>query len=322
MSNPLVSCIVLNWNGETLLEECLGSLLECDYTPLEIIVVDNASEDTSVNIVKKFPSVRLIRNKHNLGYAAGNNVGFRHATGKYVVTLNNDIVVSRSWLDTPVSYCESDKTIGSASCRQMNYFNRDIIDSLYAYPLQNLLFYQEGYRQRLDRHERYTHPGFVIAPNGASAVYRKEMLDTVGGFDERFYAYNEESDLAMRGFLSGWKCLYVPTAVVYHKRSVSFDKKIGELLFLGERNRLWFIYKYFPLSFILSRSGALLMREILSLGILTFKKRAPEIYFTSRYRGLRGMSQYRATRKQNCPLFLHKKEMFVRFMKQRIIPMK
>ena len=105
MNSPLVSIIILNWNGKEHLQECIGSALKSFYSPLEIILADNGSSDGSIEFVKSvFPSVVILDIKENLGYAEGNNRGIGIAQGKYVVTLNNDTTVEQDWLDRPIEY--------------------------------------------------------------------------------------------------------------------------------------------------------------------------------------------------------------------------
>jgi len=108
---------------------------------LEILLTDNGSTDGSVEFVKShFPSVIILENKENLGYAEGNNRGIGIAQGKYVVTLNNDTVVEKDWLDQPIEYLERDMHLGIVGCRQMNYFNRTLVDGLFLYPAPGINF--------------------------------------------------------------------------------------------------------------------------------------------------------------------------------------
>jgi GT2 family glycosyltransferase len=124
-NHPLVTIVILNWNGKEHLQECIDSVIKSLYSALEIILADNGSTDGSIEFVKShFPSVIILENKENLGYAEGNNRGIGIAHGKYVVTLNNDVVVEPDWLDKPVEYLENDPQIGSISCRQMSYYNQ------------------------------------------------------------------------------------------------------------------------------------------------------------------------------------------------------
>lgn len=253
MSKPLVTLLILNWNGEEVLGECIESLLKTQYSPVEILVVDNASSDKSIEIINSYPEVRLFRNPVNVGYAAGNNIGFKMARGKYIVTLNNDIAVEPDWLNDPIRCLEEDKSIGVVSCRQMNYFRRQMIDGLYQIPTRYLIFLNYGADHEYDSSDPlHSKPGFVIGANGASAVYRKKMLEEIGYFDESYFAYHEDCDLSYRAFLGKWNCLYVPTAVVYHMRSFSFKGKARSYSTFFEKNRYRFILKNFSMPSIIA----------------------------------------------------------------------
>ena len=131
MNAPLVSVVVLNYNGKIYLERCLSSLLNQTYPYVEIILVDNASSDDSVNFVRtRFPAVKIIENEENLGFAAGNNVGIRIAQGKYIVTLNNDTEAHPEWLEHLVRVAESNETIGMCASKVLSFDDPRIIDSV------------------------------------------------------------------------------------------------------------------------------------------------------------------------------------------------
>jgi GT2 family glycosyltransferase len=251
MEKPLVSIIILNWNGDGLIQECLSSLAQLEYAPIEIIVIDNGSIDSSLPYLLCQKSILLIENKENTGFAKGNNIGFSRASGKYIAVLNNDTTVDATWLNNPVQFLEQDDRIGSISCRQMNFMYRGIIDVLYHTISKDLSFYPFGRGIRIEDLPEALKPGFVLSASGGSAIYRKNMIDKIGGFDERFFAYGEDADLSMRAFINGWKCMYVPSAVVYHKGSASFSKVPEKISFYGRRNKILLRYKYFSWFLIL-----------------------------------------------------------------------
>ncbi len=221
---------------------------------MEIIVIDNASSDSSPELIARFKGVKLLKNSKNLGYAAGTNAGIAYARGKYVCTLNNDLIVDCSWLSNAIEYLEADEQIGIVSSRQMNYFQKDKIDGLYHILNKYLIFEAFGHGRAFETASvDMAKPGFVIGANGASAVYRKEVLHELGGFDERFYAYHEDADICMRALYSGWRCAYVPAAITYHHESASFVRDSELFVYFFERNRWWFIYKNFPAQMILKQ---------------------------------------------------------------------
>jgi GT2 family glycosyltransferase len=302
-NTPLVSIQILNWNGEAFLEECLKSVLQTTYKPIEIILIDNASTDHSLQIASRF-NIKVIANKENTGFAAGNNIGFRVASGKYIVTLNNDLTVEPSWLDEPVRILEQHSEAGIISCRQMSYYKRNTIDALYSYPTDYLLFNRMGHGKMYDPSDPlHTRPGVVIGAVGASAIWRKELLDQLGGFDERFFAFHEESDLCMRAFLAGWKSIYVPSAIVYHMGTESFKKRKKVFYYYRERNRTWFYYKFFPAGFIIPRLPVIIFRELKTLVVVAILNRYPGIYAKCKLDSLRSLRLFKGERKSNVNKF-------------------
>ena len=321
MNNPLVSIIVLNWNGKEHLQECLISVLKTTYSPIEIIVADNGSTDGSVQLVRScFATVIVLENGNNLGYAEGNNRGIEIAKGKYVVTLNNDVIVEPGWLDKPIEFLEKDHRLLAVCGRQMNYYDRSKIDSLFHYPGPELLFLQAGHGETMEQNSMFAMPGYVIAINGGSGIYRKKMFVELGGFDRNYFFYNEETDLCMRAFLKGWSCLFVPQSVVYHKEGESFKTSRGKNLYFHERNRIWFIYKFYPFSFIVSNIIPIALEEMRTLRRDVFMQKAPLRYLKARIHGIAGIFKYSKERKNNVRIFLDRKNEFIAFKKKKIIP--
>lgn len=298
MDTPLVSVVVLNWNGADLLDDCLKSVLATSYPNFETIVVDNGSTDQSVQTIGKYGKVRLVETGRNLGYTGGNAAGIAVSRGKYIVTLNNDMEVDSRWLTEVVSYLERDESIGIAGCRQMNFYKRDVIDSLYLVPTEFLLLGRMGHAKAFDVGDPlHAAPGLVIGANGGSAVYRRKCLEELGGFENSFFAYHEECDLAMRAFSVGWKCLYVPTAVVYHKGSVSFGKVKKEFYYYHERNRIWFLFRNFPVSLVAKNLPVILGRE-LRTAINIIRHGFGATYLRARIDGVRGCAPFASVRKR------------------------
>lgn len=320
MKSPLVTIVILNWNGKEHLVDCLDSVRHTSYEPIEILFVDNGSSDGSVELVRRtYRDVGLVENGLNLGYADGNNRGILHAKGKYVVTLNNDMVVEPTWLDKPIELLEKDRLLGLVSCRQMNYYDRSLIDSLFHCPAPDLTFWRVGHGDGFKRDSWHNETGYVIAPNGGSAIYRKDMFDQLGGFDKTFFAYHDETDLSMRAFLAGWKCLYVPGSVVYHKDSASFKKNRGSAIYFHARNKLWFMTKYFPTSLILSHAGGIVHEELRIIKRAFFVDKTPVSYVKARVDGIAGIARYGGLRKKYIPEFRRKFLEYRRYEKERII---
>jgi hypothetical protein len=264
-SNPLISIIVLNWNGANIFPACLDSLARIEYRPVEVLFVDNGSTDDSLRLAAGFPNIKIIDNKANLGYAAGNNraMQFIGSDSKYVCFLNNDVEVTPAWLNEAIRHLENIPRVGAIACRNMNYFNHELIDGLYHYirsPFISLRRFGHGLPY-LDN-PLYNEPGYVASALGASAIYRTALFKSLGGFDESFFAYYEDSDLCMRINNSGNRCLYVPETLVYHKDRASFKKQTNDSFYYSERNKLFFIRKNYPFSFIAANIHRIIAEEL------------------------------------------------------------
>jgi GT2 family glycosyltransferase len=249
---PLVSVIVINWNGKEYLKECLESLRAQTFSDFECILVDNGSTDGSVAYVQRnFPGwVRVLLNARNEGFSGGNNRGINAASGKYIVLLNNDARADPQWLGELVKAAEENPRAGMLACKIYLQEGSKIIDNV------GHLIYRDGLNRGRGRLEadrgQYEKIEEVFFPSGCAALYRREMLEEVGLFDEDFFAYGDDTDLGLKGRLAGWKCLYVPKAVVHHHYSQSSGAYSALKAFYVERNRVWIAVKYFPLSLLLA----------------------------------------------------------------------
>lgn len=243
---PLVSVIVVNWNGDAYLPECLASITSQSYLNLEIIVVDNGSTDGSVAFLKGAYGgrIRLIENPRNLGFAGGNNVGIRAARGAFVALLNNDAVADAGWVDALVRAAAAHPRIGMCASRVYVYGTEHLLDSA------GLLLSRDGIgrgRGRLERDRgQFSREEDALVPSGCAALYRHAMLEKIGLFDEDFFAYCEDLDLGLRGRIAGWRCRYVPAAIVFHRYSGSTSPHSPFKAFQIERNRIWVVVKCFP----------------------------------------------------------------------------
>jgi GT2 family glycosyltransferase len=244
------SVIVLAWNGLQYLPACLDALVAQGYADFEVIVVDNGSTDDSADFVAEhYPQVRLIRNERNLGFAAGNNVGLRAATGDVLVLLNQDTVVQPGWLAALVSAFE-DSTVGVAGCKILD-LDGETIQHAGGYllsPIAEGKHYGFGERDE----GQYDQPREVEYLTGAALAVRRAVFEQVGGLDERFFpGYYEDTDLCVRIHQAGFKVLYWPAAVVHHHGSGSFRQGLYSQLYLSFRNQIRFIFKHFSTNEIL-----------------------------------------------------------------------
>ncbi len=243
---PLVSVIVVTWNGLAYLPECLASLAAQSYPTLEIVVVDNGSTDGSVEYLRGQPAgrLRLVESPVNMGFAGGNNLGIRAAKGAYVALINNDAAADALWVEALVAAAEADPAIGMCASKIYVWDKPGILDGT------GLLVSGDGIgrgRGRLETdREEFEREEDMLLPSGCAALYRRTMLDEIGLFDEDFFAYCEDTDLGLRARIAGWRCRYVPGAVVRHRYSGSTTAYSPFKAFQVERNRIWVVVKCFP----------------------------------------------------------------------------
>jgi GT2 family glycosyltransferase len=243
---PLVSVIVVNYNGADFLPECIESLRNQTYAELELILVDNASEDASADRAEEHfgRPLTLIRNERNEGFAGGNNQGFRAANGEWVLILNNDAVAAPDAIAKLVEFGRQQPQAGMLACRVSQYDRPDILDSA------GLLLYPDGVCRSRGWQEKdgdpFDRPQEVLCPHGAAGMYRKAMLDDTGHFDEAYFAYLEDLDLGMRGQLRGWRCFYVPAARFRHRKSQSTSNYSKFKAYHVERNRIYNVIRLMP----------------------------------------------------------------------------
>lgn len=242
MSEPYVSIVIPNFNGRKYLEICLSSIQNLTYPHFEIIVVDNASTDGSVDFVKaNYPRVKLLVNAVNLGFAEGCNVGIRNAKGNYVALLNNDIEVDPYWLKELILIAQSDPRIAICASKIMMFHNRKVFNSAGG----EYDVYGSGHDRGLYEfdHGQYSRVEEVFFACGGAMLVRREILREIGLFDLRYFMYGEDVDLCWRAWLRGYMVVYVPSAVVYHKYGGTMEPLTARRLYLTSRNSLCSILK-------------------------------------------------------------------------------
>lgn len=265
MHYPKVSVIILNLNGKVYLKNCFESLKGQTYPNYEVIMVDNASTDDSVDYVnKKFPWVKVISNEENMGFAMGNNIGAEHAIGDYLVFLNNDTKVDNRSLEEMVRTVESNSSIGICGCKTLEFDGRTLIGGvgglcdIYCYP------YPRG--SGVDSHQ-YDFITAVFVVSGAAFLIRHQLFAKIGGFDSKYFIYVEEMDLCWRTHLFGYRVVVNPFSVVYHKGGRTTSKiDYAKRRYFMERNTLRTLlknYDTFTLFRVLPSYFALIFPELL-----------------------------------------------------------
>ncbi len=256
------SLIIVNWNGAAHLPGCLDSLARQTFPDFETILVDNGSSDGSLALVAgRYPWVKTVALPANVGFAAGNNAGYRRASGEFIVTLNNDTEAEPTWLAELVRAAGQDPAIGMVASRVCSFADRGVIDSL------GVTVCRDGMSRGASRLLRFSDQGLgkteeVLMPSACAALYRRRMIEAVGFFDEDFFAYCEDTDLGLRGRLAGWRAVLARDAAVYHKYSQTGGALSPQKLYLVERNHYWVALKTFPLRDILLLPAATALRYL------------------------------------------------------------
>lgn len=240
MKKPLVSIIILTYaNGLPFVKKCLTSLEKNTYKNYEVIFVDNKSTDNTITYVKKhFPKVKFLSNTKNLGFCGGNNAALKNAKGKYILFLNYDTQVSHDFLEPLVSCLEKDSTIGVVQPKLRQLIKKEKLDACASFLTWTGFLYHYGYSQDESR-KKYNQQMEIYSVKGACFLARRDLIDSIGLFDEDFFAYFEETDFCHRVWMSGQKVFYEPQSEVYHLGGG--DKKNDHptsLQFISYRNRI------------------------------------------------------------------------------------
>lgn len=242
----MISVVVVNWNRAALLRACLRSLADQTETAFEVILVDNGSADESVTMARReFGDLfsQIIENKTNRGFCEANNQGIAAARGELIALLNNDAEADPGWLQSLAS-AFADPAVGMAASKILVHEDPSKLDKV------GHVIYRDGQNRGRGAGQidcgQFDQLEDVLWPDGCAAMYRKSMLDEIGGFDEDFFAYADDAELGLRARIAGWNCRYVPTARVRHHRGQTLGVASSRRLALIERNRILLVAKLFP----------------------------------------------------------------------------
>ncbi len=280
-----VSVIVVNHNRRELLRGCLESLARQSAGGFAVVVVDNGSTDGSAEMAEReFGAapfrLKVVRNRENRGFCAANNQGIAASEEPFIAVLNNDAEAAPGWLEALLGAFE-DPGVGMAASKILTWEEPPRIDKA------GHLIYLDGQNRGRGTGEpdrgQYDRREEVLWPDGCAAMYRRRMLEEIGGFDEDFFAYGDDAELGLRARIAGWRCLYVPEAVVRHRRASTLGLASARRVELIERNRVLLAAKLFPWS-LLWLNGAYYAARI-GAGLLAVAANRGE---TSRFPGPRG----------------------------------
>ncbi len=237
-----VAVVILNWNGKKFLEQFLPALLATTYREMEVIIADNGSTDDSVEFLeKKYPALRLIRFHKNHGFAGGYNLALKQVDAEYYVLLNSDVEVQPGWLTPMVRLLESDPSIAACQSKLLAWHNKKMFEysggaggwlDKYGYPfaMGRIFDICEEDRGQYDQSQP------IFWASGASMMVRSRVFHEVGGFDDYFFAHQEEIDLCWRMQLAGYKIYSCPDSVVYHVGGGTLPKGNSLKTYLNFRN--------------------------------------------------------------------------------------
>jgi GT2 family glycosyltransferase len=242
-----VCVIIVNWNGKLFLEQCLKALMQQTVKPNEIILLDNASSDCSAAIANEFPSVRLILQNTNTGFARGNNLAIRaiSSDSDWIALLNPDAFPEPQWLENLLKAAAFNPKFQMFSSQLISSSNPSLLDgSGDAYHMSGLVW-RAGHGKPLSDSVHYDKE--VFSPCAAAALYRHDTFIQLGGFDEDFFCYVEDVDLGFRMRLAGYKALHVPLSIVHHVGSGTTGGQHSDFaLYHGHRNLVWTFVKNMP----------------------------------------------------------------------------
>lgn len=239
---PHISVIIPNWNGAHHLPACLDSLRRQAYHDFEVLVVDNASVDGSMEILAQYPEFRVLAQTRNLGFTGACNAGLAAAQGTIRVLLNNDTETHPHWLTAVAAAFADHPEVGLVASKMLLFDRRDILHTAGDYVTPDGLAHNRGIWCK--DAGQYNRPTYLFSACGGSAAYRASMLDEIGLLDDDFFFSFEDVDLAWRAQLAGWRCLFAPEAIVYHKLKASGGGKTAS--FYDGRNRIYTLIKNYP----------------------------------------------------------------------------
>jgi GT2 family glycosyltransferase len=290
-----VSIIIINYNGRNFIPPCLKALEAQSFKDFEIILVDNGSSDDSLEKIRDFSKenslacmMKIIPLDRNEGFAGGNITGFAHTGSEYVALLNNDTEPAKEWLENLLRAMESDPSVGVCASKMIS-FGTTVLDSAGDGFSTLLKGFKRGEGGNSDS---YNKQEFIFGACAGAAFYRRKMLEEIGFFDQDFFLIHEDTDLNFRAQLAGWKVMYVPAAVVYHKVRSTIGHMSDTAVYYTLRNSEFVRIKNVPLLLFLQCLPCFVLAAITEFLYFAIKHKRLRLYYKAKIdvlRNLRGM---------------------------------
>ena len=292
-----LSIIIPNFNGKQFLKTCLDSISKQNCSSYDIIIVDNASSDGSVQYISEnYPEFALIQNEDNRGFAAAVNQGIMISSSEYIFLLNNDVELEPVCISNLLKCIEKDENIFAVSSKMVQYKDRSKMDD--AGDEYTIL----GWTRKVGdgkSPELYNAKRETFSACAGAALYRKSILDEIGCFDENFFAYMEDVDISYRARIWGYKCVYCPEAVVYHIGSGTSGSKYNEFkIKLAARNNVYVPYKNMPWP-QLALNVIFLLAGYFIKYLFFFRKGQGNIYLNGLKEGFSSLGKLEKTKYEN-----------------------
>ena len=284
MNVPLVSVIIVNWNGAAYLNSCLLSLSQQSYSHIETIIIDNVSTDNSLQVIEAFYSqhpdmqIQVVRNTTNQGFCRGNNQGIIRSTGEFILLLNADVTLNSNFIAALVDVMRSDPAVGIVLGKLVSGYDHSRIDSTGIQMYKNRRAVDRG--QGEEDRGQYALQEEVFGASGATCLYRRIMLEEIKYssaeyLDELFFAYKEDVDLSWRARLCGWECMYTPQAVGQHFRKWGTGKRKDIPKWIRQhslKNRYLMLLKNERWDTLFPCIFHIICFELLSIGYIIFRE--------------------------------------------------
>jgi GT2 family glycosyltransferase len=255
--NPLVSIIILNYNGKKFLKNCLKSVFKTDYDFFEVIFVDNSSTDGSFEFVQKnYKSesrLKIIRSEKNLGFGGGNNIGIKKAKGDFIVFLNNDTWVDPLWLEEIIKVIKKEPLVGACQSKLLLVEDSKRFDSAGDFVDQYGIMMRRGGDWGETDREQYDRVEEIFSARGAAMTIRRSVLKKIGLFDPDYFVTYEDIDICWRIRLGGYKVVYVPSSVVYHIGEASMPPNNPNKAYYITKNWISTLFKNYETRNLLKR---------------------------------------------------------------------